>query len=235
MRFINLNNQGDNLMSWFTRALNYSVGKKILMALTGLFLITFLVVHLTGNLMLYGGEAAFNNWVATLEGPLAPFIKIMEVVLVLGFVLHIYDGVRVTLHNWGARPEGYHFKRTDPGSSFASRTMWVSGSIVFIFLVVHLRNLWFEFKFGAVALGKVTPFQITTQVLSDPIYGTLYLIASVILGFHLWHGFQSAFQTLGLNHKKYTPAIKFIGKAYAIIIAGGFASLPLYFMIIGGK
>jgi succinate dehydrogenase / fumarate reductase cytochrome b subunit len=222
-------------MSWFTRALNYSVGKKILMALTGLFLIVFLVVHLTGNLMLYGGKEAFETWVETLEGPLAPFIKIMEIVLVLGFGLHIYDGLRVTLHNWGARPEGYHYKRTDPGSTFASRTMWISASIVFIFLVVHLRNLWYEFKFGAVAMKQVGTYDITVSVLSDPIYGSLYFIASIILGFHLYHGFQSAFQTLGLNHKKYTPAIKFIGRLYAIVVAGGFASLPLYFLLRGGK
>lgn len=221
-------------MSWFTRAFNYSVGKKIVMSLSGLFLITFLCVHLTGNLFLYAGPEAFNKWVETLEGPLAPFIKVMEVVLVLGFGLHIIDAIRLSVQNYMARPQKYVVKKADPGSSFASRTMVISASLVFIFLVVHLRNMWFEFKFGKGLIETVSKFDITVAVLKDPVYGSLYLVACILLGFHLWHGLQSAFQTLGLNHKKYTPVIKFISKLYAIIVAGGFASLPIYFMF-GGK
>ena len=133
-----------------------------------------------------------------------------------------------------ARPRQYAVKPKDPQSDIPSRIMWVSASIVLIFLVIHLRNFWYVFKFGEPEAG-VTMYDIVIKTFHEPIYSTLYFVCMILLGFHLWHGFQSSFQSLGLNHKKYTPVIKFLGGVYTIIIAGGFATFPVYFYFMGGK
>lgn len=223
-------------MGWLSKTLNSAIGKKILMAVTGLFLIIFLCVHLFGNIFLYVGKEAFNQYVETLEGPLHYPILIVEIVLVAAFVLHILNGVRVTLQNMLARgPVKYAVYKPAKEVTLSSRTMFITASIVFIFLIVHLRNFWFEYKFGGIT-ESVTPFDIVVNTFQIPLYSALYVIGIGLLGFHLYHGFQSAFQTLGLNHKKYTPIIIGIGRLYAIVVAVAFATFPIYFLFFyGGK
>lgn len=222
-------------MGWFTQAINSSLGKKYIMALSGIFLLIFLAIHLFGNTFLYVSRDAFNLYVATLtESALHYVILVIEVVLFLGFIIHMYDGVTLTLQNFMARPSRYAVKPKDPQSDLPARTMWISASIIFIFLVIHLRNFWYVFKFGEPG-PNVTMYDIVTKTFQDPVYALLYLCCVFLLGFHLWHGFQSAFQSLGLNHKKYTPIIKFLGRLYAVVVAGGFASFPVYFYFMGGK
>jgi succinate dehydrogenase / fumarate reductase, cytochrome b subunit len=220
-------------MNWLLKMFNQSIGKKLLMSLTGLFLIVFLLVHLFGNIFLFVGKDAFNTYVHTLnETALVYVIRLLEIGLVLGFGLHMFDGVRLWIQNRMARPVSYKFKASDPNSTFASRNMIITASIIFIFLVVHLRNFWYTFKYEK-EIASVTDYDIVTGVFHDPIYVTLYIISMILLGLHLWHGFQSAFQTLGINHKKYTPIIKALGRFYAIFIAAAFASLPIYFFFFG--
>jgi succinate dehydrogenase / fumarate reductase cytochrome b subunit len=221
-------------MGWLSNTLNSAIGKKVLMAVTGLFLIIFLCVHLFGNMFLYVGKEAFNTYVETLEGGVVhALILVVEVALVAAFFIHILNGVRLTLQNNAARGGvKYAVQKAAPQVSFASRNMFVTASIVFIFLVVHLKNFFYEYKI--VGLGDRNPYDIVVETFRMPLYSILYIVGMALLGFHLYHGFQSAFQTLGLNHKKYTPVILWIGRIYAIVVALAFASFPIYFCFLNG-
>lgn len=224
-------------MGWLTQSFSSSLGKKYIMALSGIFLIIYLVIHLFGNSFLYFGKDAFNLYVDTLtKSELHYVIMIIEVVLFLGFILHAYEGIKLTLQNWNARPDRYAAKPENPQSTPASRTMWVSASIIFIFLVVHLQNFWYQFKTGQIGHeGQMTMYDKVMEAFQNPYYVVLYVIAMFLLGFHLWHGFQSAFQSLGLYHKKYRPLIVNLGRIYAVVVSLGFASMPIYFYFFGGK
>ncbi|GMU95081.1 succinate dehydrogenase cytochrome b subunit [Ignavibacterium album] len=222
-------------MGWFNTFINSSLGKKFIMALTGSFLIIFLIIHLIGNITLYFGPDAFNGYVKTLD-VIKPLIRIIELVLLSAFIFHIFNGVRLWLENKQARPVTYKVNGSPENTTLFSRTMFVSGSVIFIFLVLHLGTFFWRFnvhdpqqladshQYYDIVVGF---FQIWWYVL-------LYIVAMILLGFHLNHGFQSAFQTFGWNHKKYTPLIKKIGTAYAIIMAVGFASMPIYFFFFYG-
>ncbi len=217
-------------MSSFNGLLSSSLGKKLLMSLTGFFLMLFLTIHLFGNIFIYVSASAFNAYVETLEGGiLSKIILVIEFFLGAAFLIHIYNGIRLTLENLYARTSRYAVRPESPQSSFSSRNMWITASVIFIFLVFHLQNFWYQVKFGDV-VGK-TMYDIVTATLSDPLYASLYLAAVLILGFHLIHGFQSAFQSLGLNHSRYTPVIKAAGIIYALVISGGFISFPVYFFL----
>jgi succinate dehydrogenase / fumarate reductase, cytochrome b subunit len=220
-------------MSWFTRALNSSIGKKFVMALTGICLIAFLIIHLLNNMTLYAGEKVFNTVVKNLDS-IKPIIRIIEVILVSIFVFHIFNGVRLWIENKKARPVGYKINASSKNSDLFSRTMIVSGSIVFIFLVIHLRTLWMAFNFGDTHTGEHDYYKIVVTAFQNPIYSIFYIFAMVLLGFHLNHGFQSAFQTFGWNNNKYFPIIKGIGKYYSWITAMLFASVPIYFLFFYG-
>jgi succinate dehydrogenase / fumarate reductase cytochrome b subunit len=221
-------------MGWVTRAISSSLGKKYIMALSGLFLVIYLVIHLFGNTFLYAGKDAFNLYVETLtESSLKPVIRVIEVVLLLGFLIHIYDGIRLTIGNWSARPNRYAVKPANPQSTAASRTMWLTASIVFFFIVVHLQQFWYTYHYGRIP--GVTMYDIVVGTFRDPLYSLIYLVSVLLLGFHLYHGFQSSFQSLGFNHPKYRPLIVIFGRIYAVVIAVGFASFPIYFYLMGGK
>ncbi|MGE5679643.1 MAG: succinate dehydrogenase cytochrome b subunit [Bacillota bacterium] len=221
-------------MGWFTRAISSSLGKKYIMALSGLFLVIYLVVHLFGNTFLYAGQEPFNNYVSALtESKFKYLIHVVEVILLLGFIIHIYDGIKLTIENWSARPNRYAVKPADPQSTVASRTMWLTASIVFFFLVVHIQQFWYSYHYGTT--GEPNMYGIVVATFKDPLYSAIYLVSVFLLGFHLYHGFQSAFQSLGLNHPKYRPFIVIFGRIYAVVIALGFASFPIYFYFIYGR
>jgi len=222
-------------MGWFKNTVSSSLGKKYIMALSGWFLLLYLIIHLFGNSFLYVGEGAFNLYVSTLtESELHYVIRIIEVVLFLGFIIHAIDGVKLTIENWKARPERYAAKPKDPQSTIASRTMWFTASVIFIFLVIHLQNFWYQYKSGAINTNY-TMYQAVVETFQNPVYSAIYLVAMYLLGFHLWHGFQSSFQTMGLNHPKYRSLIVWIGRIYTIIITLGFASFPIYFYFVHGR
>ena len=202
------------------------------MSLAGLFLCTFLLVHLGINLLLLlpDGGAAFSEAVEFMGSPL---IRVLEVVLMAGFLIHIIWGVILQVQNWMARPGGYAVTNNSQ-TSFFSKYMIHTGAIIFAFLAIHFVNFYFV-KLGIVpvpagAEGKHDFYHMAIMLFSQPVYSYIYIGFMIFLSFHLMHAFQSAFQTLGLNHKKYTPAIKFIGILYAIIIPLGFAIIPVYFM-----
>ena len=222
-------------MGWFIQFSNSSIGKKFVMAVTGSFLIIFLIVHLIGNLTLYLGEDAFNSYVLALDA-IKPLIRIIELVLLAAFVFHIFNGVRLWFENKRANPKKYAINVGSDNSTIFSRTMFVTGSIIFIFLVIHLVTFFYRFNFfdpeGLATHHKY--YDVVIGFLQMPWYSALYIIAMILLGFHLNHGFESAFQTFGWNHKKYTPMIKVIGTVYAVVMAVAFASIPIYFLFFYG-
>lgn len=215
-------------MNWFTRMITSSLGKKLIMGLTGLFLCSFLVVHLSGNLALFNddGGAAFNAYSQFMSTNV--IIKILEVGLILGFILHIYSSIVIYFENKKARPEDYSTVDAGANSTFFSRTMIYSGLLVLVFLVIHLNTFLVPHRFTGTDL---TFYQTVVYAFEDPVYSGFYVFAMILLAFHLNHGFQSAFQTLGLNHKKYTPVIQVIGLLFSIIIPAGFATMPIYFLL----
>jgi succinate dehydrogenase / fumarate reductase, cytochrome b subunit len=222
-------------MNWFTKTFSSTIGRKIIMSITGLFLCSFLVIHLIGNLQLFknDGGAAFNVYSHFMGTN--PVIRTMEIVLLLGFLFHIYDAIVLTRRNKAARPVGYAENRPGENSPWSSRNMGLLGTVILVFLIIHLWNFFVPARFGGldgVVVDNVQYDNLYLRVVqSFQIwwYVVIYVIAMVALAYHLIHGFQSAFQSLGLTHKKYTPFIQKFGYAFSVIICLGFAIIPLYF------
>lgn len=209
-----------------------SVGRKLLMALTGLFLVLFLLEHLYGNLQLYkmDGGKAFNEYGEFLVGNI--IIRTVEYVLFFSIIAHIIDALYITQQNKKARPVGYAVSHQAQNSTWFSRNMGLTGTIILVFLVVHLKTFFVTHRFGhpetSMAYDVASAFQSNW-------YAALYLVSMVLLGAHLNHGFQSAFQTIGWNNHKYRVAIKTAGTLIALLFMVGFASFPVmfYFDIFG--
>lgn len=214
-------------MSWFSKALSGTIGRKLIMSLSGLFLISFLIVHLLGNFALMKSEGtAFNDYANFMKTN--PVIKVAEYILFFGFIIHIVYSIVLTVQNKKARQTGYAYNKPSANSTWFSRNMGLTGSIIFIFLVIHLKTLFIPHKTGWIAPKAETLYDEAIIAFSSPLYVAFYVFAMCLLGFHLNHGFQSAFQTLGLRHPKYTPFIKAFGTAFAILIPALFAMIPVY-------
>lgn len=221
-------------MSWITDTFGSSIGKKLLMSLTGLFLILFLVVHLIGNLAIFSddGGLSFNSYAVFMTSFLP--IKIVSYLLYLFILLHALFALILWLNNRKARPVRYAVEKANENSTWASRSMTLLGSLIFIFLIIHLKDFWWQYKFsGGYEFeiddnGNRDIYQLVVMQFQYTYVMVTYVIGLVALAIHLWHGFQSAFQTLGLNHHLYTPVIKVIGLLYAILIPLGFATMPVY-------
>lgn len=224
-------------MSWFTQALSTTIGRKVIVSLTGLFLITFLIVHVAGNMLLFkddGGEA-FNLYAEFMTT--SPLIVVASYILYAGIIAHVIYSLILSVYNKSARPIGYAKARPDENSSWKSRNMGILGTIVLIFLLVHMRAFWYEMKFGSLPIKNYAGvevedlYTVVIVAFSQWWYAGFYVLAMVGLGFHLAHGFWSAFHTLGMNHRKYMPMIKKISLLFAIIVPLLFASMPIYFFI----
>ncbi|MDR0982687.1 MAG: succinate dehydrogenase cytochrome b subunit [Culturomica sp.] len=221
--------------------LTSSIGKKVIMSISGLFLIAFLIVHLSLNLLLIfdnSGEL-FNigaHFMAT-----NPIIKVVEPVLALGFVVHIILATILTIQNMKARPVGYARSEQSNNASWASRNMFILGGLILIFLVIHLYNFWLNIKLPE--LG--TPLEITTVdgvemenaylmvsslFKNSVFFCMLYVLAAIFLGLHLSHGFWSCFQSVGFSNKIWRKRLEWVGYLFAIVIGVGFAIIPLYFL-----
>jgi succinate dehydrogenase / fumarate reductase cytochrome b subunit len=214
--------------------LTSSIGKKLLMSLAGLFLLVFLLVHLGINLSLIMSDSReIFNKAAHFMGTNV-VIKVMEIVLFGGFLLHMFYGVALQIQNWLARPKRYR-KENYSQTSFFSKFMIHTAAIITVFLVIHLFDFYFRAKFfgevpSVVYDGKdyhdlgilvIEKFKIGRFVI-------FYIACFLILAFHLLHGFQSAFQSLGLEHKTYTPVIRSLGVLYTILVSAGFILIPIY-------
>lgn len=204
-----------------------SIGKKFMMGATGILLSLFLVVHVGGNLLLFVGKDAFDLYASTL--PKVPLIPVIEALLFALFLFHIFMGTMLWLRNRQARPQKYEVTRQGDNSTLTSRIMFLTGSFVFIFLVIHLRSFWYPVKIGGEEHGSM--YELVKGAFSDPVYGLFYVAAMILLAFHLHHGFQSAFQTFGIKGKRYEPLIRVIAAIFWLLIPLAFALMPVYFLM----
>ncbi len=257
-------------MNWFTKMFNSSIGQKLIMALTGLFLCSFLIIHMVGNLQLFKADSglAFNRYAAFMTTN--PLIKTVSYLLYFSVLFHAFKGIWLVMRNKKARPIQYDMVDGKANSHWASRSMGLLGTIILIFIVIHMTNFWAEYKFGHVPYTRYSENLMSGEISVESMPATytqkdkikeenkletkdiivkdlykevsvefkeewwlvaLYVLSMAALSFHLIHGFKSAFQTLGINHKKYNGLIHFIGIwFFGIIIPISFAAMPLYFM-----
>ena len=207
-----------------SKVLFSSITKKFVMALAGLFLLTFLPLHLIINLMLLKNDPVPFNETAHFMATF-PLIKIMEVGLIAAILIHIGWGIFIQIQNWLARPVGYVSGNKSETSFFSKFMIW-TGATVLTFLVLHFFNFFFV-KLGLVKGDPEDFYNMAHNLFKIPAYNYIYLTCFTLLGFHLYHAFSSAFQTLGLNHRIWTPIIKVIALIYAIVLPAGFASISI--------
>lgn len=210
------------------------------MSVTGIFLMLFIAVHLTINLLLIFDDSGelFNkgaHFMAT-----NPAVKIMEPILGLGFLIHIIWSFIISYQNWRARPVKYQKQDLSNASSWSSRNMLILGALVLVFLVVHLINFYWVIKFAPETMQTATVGGIQMQdsytlvaslFKSSILYDAIYVLGGILLGLHLTHGFWSAFHTLGLNNKNWQNRLQWVARVYAVVVAVGFSIIPLYFLI----
>jgi succinate dehydrogenase / fumarate reductase cytochrome b subunit len=256
-------------MSEFKQTFNSSLGKKLIMALTGLFLCTFIIVHLGGNLLLFNNDNGYSFNVYANFLTHFPPIEVVAYILYACILIHALYALILTVKNRKARPIAYAHQNNSP-ASWSSKNMGLLGSILFLFLVIHMGDFWFKYKFtntvgfkqytttlstdstvaadyipttakfehsvstqGDIEVVRVKDLHAkVTESFSHLWYVVLYVIAMGALSFHLLHGFQSAFRSLGWIHRKYTPIVGFVGTwFFAVIIPLGFALMPLVYYI----
>ncbi len=228
-------------MNWLKRLFNSSIGKKQVMAVTGLSLTLFLIVHMLGNLLIYVSSDAFNLYSYKLTSN--PLIYVAEAGLIALFVSHIGLAIRLTLENRQARPEKYFMKQnTGRGTTFASQTMPYTGLIGMVFVIIHIIN----FKLATLTgqgiemvtidgIEMINLYKLVIEHFQSPLSILIYIIGVTVFGIHISHGIGSAFQTLGFRHPKYTPFIEMKSKAIAIFVTIGFCSVPIWAYITGGQ
>ena len=212
-------------MNWLTNSLKSSIGKKLLMSLTGFAFMLFLMGHLAGNLTIYGGKNAFNSYAEHLHS-LGPLLKVAELGLLLFAVVHVFTGILLFVQNLKARPSRYVVNKCAGGRTIGSQTMPYTGILILAFVVFHLINFHFVDK------TNTTIYQIVSAAFSNPLYVVSYIVAMVVVAIHVSHGFWSAFQTLGANHPKYMPFIMSASIAVAILVGLGFGLIPVYISLI---
>ena len=253
-------------MSNFSKTFSSSLGRKLIMCLTGLFLCSFLIVHLIGNLQLFKNDdgLAFNQYAHFMTN-FTP-IKVVSYLLYASILVHSLYAIIISLKNRKSRPQGYAIQPKE-GSIWSSRNMGILGTILFVFIVVHMSNFWYTYHWGEIPFIEYRVDQNTSIstskeipaaeyidyvsyvdngeeiIKSKDLYKAVafsfqqwwivafYVLAMAALSFHLIHGFQSAFQTLGWNHSKYKPLINFVGIwVFSVLIPIGFAAIPVYFL-----
>jgi succinate dehydrogenase / fumarate reductase, cytochrome b subunit len=207
-----------------SKVLFSSISKKLVMALAGFFLLTFLPVHLFINLLLLKAEPEPFNKAAHFMATF-PVVKILEVVLIASILIHISWGILLQVQNWLARPIGY-VSGNKSETTFFSRFMIWTGATILTFLVLHFFNFYF-IRVGLVTGNPEDYYAIAHKLFKIPAYDYIYLVCFTFLGFHLYHAFSSVFQTLGLNHRIWTPVVKVIALVYAIVLPSGYAFVSI--------
>lgn len=208
-------------MNWLTSTLWSSVGKKLMMAVTGLGFCVFLVAHLAGNLTLYAGKDAFNAYAEHLHS-LGPLLTIAEIGLLFFAVVHVSTGATLFYQNFKARPVRYSVNKRAGGRTIGSETMPYTGFVLLLFVIFHLANFHFADK------TNTTIFQIVSSAFAKPGYVFIYIVAMIIAAIHVSHGFWSAFQTMGASHPKYMPYIKGASIIFSLAVGIGFGCVPIF-------
>jgi len=218
-------------MTWLRRTLDSSLGKKFLVAATGIALVGFLVVHLSGNLTLYADKTgqSFDAYAHALDSN--PLLPIAEVFLGLLFVAHIVFALRSNVRNREARSQGYAVRASLGKKNLSSVSMVVTGLVVLVFLLIHL----YDFRIGRLTMSEgVSLASLVRARLATPLGAGVYLLGVGALAIHLRHAFRSAFQSLGVSHPKLDPVLEKLTWAVAVIFGLGFASFPIYFLATRG-
>jgi succinate dehydrogenase / fumarate reductase cytochrome b subunit len=215
-------------MNWVTQTFSSSVGKKQLMAITGLMFLLFLATHLLGNLSVYGGPASFVSYAEHLHA-LGKLLVAAEIGMVVALLVHVITAVFLFFENRRARPVKYAVDKGGGGRTFSSQTMPYTGLLILGFIGVHLAT----FSHHIVDQTTRNIFQIAVTVFSHKVYLAIYVIAMLVVAFHVRHGLWSAFQTVGANHPKYMPFIQKLSIVFAVIVAIGFGSLPFVILAMG--
>jgi succinate dehydrogenase / fumarate reductase cytochrome b subunit len=217
--------ESEDKMNWVVNTLLSAIGKKLLMAATGLAFCGFLVVHLIGNLTLYGGRDLFNSYAEHLHS-LGPLVTLFELGLLALAIVHVLTGLTLFYQNLRARPVRYCVKKKAGGRTIGSRTMPYTGTLLLAFVVVHLINFHFIDKTDR------TIFEIVSHAFSHPAYVALYVVAMILAAIHVSHGFWSAFQTLGANHPKYMPLVRAVSILFSLMVGVGFGLIPIYMYVV---
>ena len=212
-------------MNWLTNTFGSSLGKKLMMAVTGLFFCVFLLLHLAGNLTIYMGKDVFNSYAEHLHS-LGPLLTLAEWGLLIFAVIHISTGLFLFYQNFKARPTRYAVNKRAGGRTIGSATMPYTGVILLLFVIFHLLNFHFVDK------TDTTIFQIVSTAFSKPGYVLIYMFAMIIAAVHVSHGFWSAFQTIGANHPKYMPLLRGLSIVFSLIVGIGFGFLPIYISLL---
>ena len=212
-------------MNWVVNTLKAAIGKKLMMAVTGLAFCAFLVVHLLGNLTLYGGKDLFNSYAEHLHS-LGPLVTLFELGLLFLAVVHVLTGLTLFFENWRARPVRYCMKKRAGGRTIGSATMPYTGIVLLAFVTFHLINFHFVDKTDR------TIFEIVSSAFAQPWYVALYVLAMIVAAIHVSHGFWSAFQTLGANHPKYMPVVRVVSILFSLVVGIGFGAIPIYVYVV---
>jgi succinate dehydrogenase / fumarate reductase, cytochrome b subunit len=225
--------------------LSASIGRKFLMSITGIFLVTFIIVHLSINLLLIFDDSGDLYNLAVHFMATNPLIKVMEPILGIGFIVHILWSIVITVQNMRARPIGYNKTQQAINSTWASRNMFILGAMIFVFLGLHLYDYWWKIKVvGHELLEHVTVISgglpvevenayalVSTLFIESTIHSMIYIVGGVLLGLHITHGFWSAFQTIGLNNQTWRKRLFVVANVIGWAFAIGFSVIPIYFMI----
>lgn len=206
------------------------------MALTGLFLVVFLFAHLAGNLQLLdmspAGQLKFNAYAKFMTS--FPLVKAVSYLLYFSILFHAFDGFMLAIQNRKARPVRYVKENAGANRTWASGNMALLGTLILFFLVVHMKSFWYEMHWGAIGIdadGNKDLYTVVAAAYSQLWYVALYVFMMAVLALHLHHGFQSAFQSLGLNHPRYTPLVKNVGVFIAVVVPVLFALIPVWMFV----
>ncbi len=212
------------------------------MSLTGLFLCSFLIVHCVGNLQLFKGDEgrAFNEYSYFMTHN--PVIMTISYLLYTSIIVHALMALILTRHNQASRPVKYAYSKPEANSPWSSRNMGILGTVLLIFIVIHMRTFWYTMHFGPIPVAEYDGkeykdlYKAVVEAFSHWWYVLFYIASMAALGYHLVHGFQSGFQTMGLRHKKYSPLIEAVGTyGFGVLIPALFAAMPIYmFLKING-
>ncbi len=214
-------------MNSFIRFLNSSIGRKYVMAVTGLSLTLFLLVHMAGNLTIYAGNEAFNEYADLLESN--PLLPLAEAGLLGLFVVHVLFAVLLTGKNKTSRTDRYQANLGMGAKTVASTTMWITGPVLLVFLIIHI----WDFRISKELMEEYDLAQMVVDRLRHPVGFMIYSGAIAMVGLHMWHAFQSAFQTLGVAHPRYRALIQNTGRLITVLLVAGFGGIPFYLFFTG--
>jgi len=201
---------------------------------TGVLLFVYLIIHIIGNLIVFLGPDIFNRYAHTLVSN--PLVVPVEIGLLLVFLIHLYKAIAMTLQNRAARPVSYAVKKMAGGTSqksLASSTMIATGLALLVFIPIHVKMFKYgsEYLYGSTGMRDL--YRLEVENFSSPAWVAFYVVAMIVVGFHLWHGVASSFQSLGMSGPRFTPFMRKTGKTAAVLIAGGFIVIAIWVFLFG--